>query len=83
MLTEEDIKKIIEANQEVFPAKEDFESFKDEIKQSFSDLQSSVDAYAKKADTYFQEMLMLARKVDRLEKWIHQIAEKVGIKLEE
>ena len=82
MLTEEDIKKIIEANREVFPSKEDFESFKDEIKQGFSDLQTSVDAYAKKADTYFQEMVMLAHKVDRLEKWIQQIAEKVGIKLE-
>lgn len=82
MLTGEDIKKIIEANREVFPSKEDFENFKDEMKQSFSDLQTSVDAYAKKADTYFQEMVMLTHKVDRLEKWIHQIAEKVGIKLE-
>ncbi|MFH1366429.1 MAG: hypothetical protein ABIH38_00375 [Patescibacteria group bacterium] len=82
MLNEEDIKKIIEANKEVFPGKEDFESFKDEIKQSFSDLQTSVDAYAKKADTYFQEMVMLSHKVNRLEKWIQEIAEKVGIKLE-
>lgn len=82
MLTEEDIKKIIEANQEVFPTKEDFENFKQEIKQSFSDLQTSVDAYAKKADTYFQEMVVLSHKVDRHEKWFHQIADKLGIKLE-
>ena len=82
MLTSEDIKKIIEANKEVFPSKEDFESFKDEMKQSFSDLQTSVDAYAKKADDYFQEMVMLAHRVDRLEKWIQQIADKVGLKLE-
>lgn len=32
----------------------------DEIKNDFVDLQTSVDTYAKKADTYFQEMLMLA-----------------------
>ncbi len=51
-------------------------------KEDFNDLQTSVDAYAKKADAYFQEMVMLTHKVDRLEKWIHQIAEKVGIKLE-
>ena len=82
MLDDRDIQKIIEANREVFPSKEDFESFKDEIKQSFSDLQTSVDEYAKKADTYFQEMVMLTHKVDRLEKWIQQIAEKVGMKLE-
>ena len=55
----------------------------DDIKKDFVDLQSSVDTYAKKADTYFQEMVMLAHKVDRLEKWIHQIAEKAGIKLED
>jgi len=82
MLDDKDIQKIIEANREVFPSKEDFEGFKDEIKQSFSDLQTSVDEYAKKADTYFQEMVMLTHKVDRLEKWIQQIAEKVGMKLE-
>ncbi len=82
MLDDKDIQKIIEANREVFPSKEDFESFKDEIKQSFSDLQTSVDVYAKKADTFFQEMVMLSHKVDRHEKWFQQIAEKLGIKLE-
>ncbi|GEM_PF-6291059 len=30
-----------------------------------------------------QEMVMLARKVDRLEKWILQIAKATGVKLEE
>jgi len=53
-----------------------------EIQENFSNLQSSVDAYAKKADSYFQEMLMLSHKVDRHEKWMHQIAEKIGVKLE-
>lgn len=55
----------------------------DEVKDDFVSLQTSVDTYAKKADAYFQEMVMLAHKVDKLEKWIHQIAEKVGIKLEQ
>ena len=82
MLDSEDVQKIIDANREVFSTKEDFEVFKEEIKRSFSDLQTSVDSYAKKADTYFQEMVMLAHKVDRHEKWFHQIAEKLGIKLE-
>ena len=45
-------------------------------------MQTSVDEYAKKADTYFQEMVMLAHKVDRHEKWLHQVAEKLGIKLD-
>ena len=82
MLTNEDINKIVEAQKEVFPIKQDFEYFKDEIKKDFSDLQTSVDAYAKKADGYFQEMVVLSHKVDRHEKWFHQVADKLGIKLE-
>jgi len=52
-------------------------------KSDINNLMNALDAYAKKADTYFQEMVMLAHKVDKLEKWIHQIAGKVGINLEE
>ena len=54
----------------------------DEVKQDFVNLQTAVDGYAKKAEIYFQEMVMFAHKIERQEKWIHQIAEKVGIKLE-
>lgn len=82
MLTDKDIQNIIEANRLVFATKEEFANFRDEMRKSFSDLLTAVDAYAKKADTYFQEMLMLAHKVDRHEKWIKQIAEKLGVKLE-
>ena len=31
--------------------------------------------------TYHQELLMLGHKVDRLERWIHQIAQETGVKL--
>ena len=82
MLTNEDIEKIIEAQKNVFPTKTDFEYFKDEMKNNFADLQTSVDSYAQKSDKYFQEMTMLNGKVDRHEKWLLQIAEKVGLKLE-
>lgn len=58
-----------------------FEYKFDELKQNFIQLQSTVDAYAHKADTYFQELAAMGNKMDRLEKWINQIAEKVGIKL--
>lgn len=82
MITDEDIQKIIKAERAVFPSKIDFEQFRDEIRKDFSELQTAVDAYAKKADSYFQEMLILSHKVDRHEKWLLQIAEKLGIKLE-
>lgn len=80
MLSDEDIQKLIE----VFATKEDLkEAVKNlSTKDDFNKLLTAVDAYAKKADTYFQEMVMLAHKVDRHEKWIQKIAEKLGIKLE-
>ncbi|MBU2635199.1 SAM-dependent methyltransferase [Patescibacteria group bacterium] len=80
MLTDEDIKKLIEvfATREEVATKADLE----EIRRDFSDLQTSVDTYAKKADSYFQEMVALTHKVDRHEKWLLQIADKLGVKLE-
>ena len=51
-------------------------------KTDIENLLGAIDAYAQKADTYFQEMVMLAHKVDRHEKWFHQVADKLGIKLE-
>jgi len=80
MLNDKDIQKLIEvfATREEIITKQDFE----ELKEDFRNLQISVDAYAKKADDYFQEMVMLSHKVDRHEKWFHLIADKLGIKLE-
>ena len=78
MLTQEDIQKIME----VLATKEDFSNFKDEYRQDFSDLQTSVDNYAKKANDYYQEMVMMNQKLNRHERWIQQLAQKLEIKLE-
>ena len=80
MLTENDVQKLVG----VFVTKEDLRTTVQNLptKEDFSSLASSVDAYAKKADTYFQEMVMLTRKVDRLEKWVLQLAEKLHIRLD-
>jgi len=51
------------------------------MKKNFFNLLTAVDTYSGKADTYFQEMVILSRQVDRLDKWIHEIAEKVGVQL--
>lgn len=58
--------------------KKDFE----ELKSDFRNLQTLVDTYAHKADKFFEELVMLSHKVDRPEKWLRQIAEKLDIKLE-
>lgn len=61
MLTNEDIQKLIE----VFGTKDDLKEAVSNLstKDDFNKLLSTVDAYAKKADGYFQEMVMLAHKV--------------------
>ena len=69
---------------EVFVTKEEMREMVSILstKEDFNELLTSVDAYAHKADAYFQEMVMLSHQNKRHEKWIHQIAEKLGIKLE-
>ncbi len=68
---------------QVFATKEDLKEIISNLpsKENFNNLQNSIDSYAKKSDAYFQEMLLLANKVDRQEKWIHQLAEKLGVQL--
>ncbi len=80
MLTDEDIQKLIE----VFATRDEMATMVSNLatKEEFLNLQTAVDAYAKKADGYFQEMVMLSGKVDRHEKWLRQVADKLGIKLE-
>ena len=80
MLTDKDIQKLIK----FFPTRDDavLKGDFEELRQDFRNLQSAVDNYAKRADDYFQEMVILSRKVDRLEQWIYQLAKKIGLKLE-
>jgi len=80
MLDEKDIQKLIE----VFITRDEFNEKISNLatKEDINKVLTAVDAYGKKADTYFQEMVMLSRKVDRHERWLHQIADKLGIKLE-
>lgn len=80
MLDKEDIQKLID----VFATRDEMKEMVENLvtKEEFTVLSTSVDAYAHKADTYFQEMVMLSHKVDRHEKWFQQVAEKLGIKLE-
>ena len=77
-----DLKKdLISAMEKVFPTRVEVDQRFEGFRKDFSDLQSSVDVYAKKADTYFQEMVVINNNYKRLEGWVHQVAEKVGVEL--
>jgi len=45
-------------------------------------INNEVDAYAHKADAYFQEMVMMSHDLKRHERWIIEIAKKVGVTLD-
>lgn len=57
MLTSQDVQKLIR----VFVTKEDLREAVESLstKEDFNNLLNAIDAYAKKADTYFQEMVRL------------------------
>ncbi len=69
-------------SKEIFATRDDLKKLEEGISEKFSNLHGSVDAYAKKADTYFQEMVMLSHKIDRHEKWLLMMADKLGLKLD-
>ena len=50
-------------------------------KTEFESYAKAVDAFAKQTEIYHHEMLALGHKVDRHEKWHHQTAKAVGLKL--
>ncbi len=80
MLEDKDVQKLIE----VFITRGEFNEAISNLatKEDINKLHAAIDDYAQKVDAFAQEMVMLAHKVDRHEKWLHQIAEKLGIKLE-
>lgn len=80
MLTDKDVQKLIK----VFATREEVASKSElaELKGDFGVLQTSIDSYAKRADIYFQEMAMLSHKIERQERWIQEIAKKIGMRLD-
>ena len=51
----------------------------DEMKQNFSDLQSSVDHVAKTVDEHTMELRVINNRTERIEKWVEKAADKVKI----
>ena len=81
MLTNEDIVKL----SEVLATKEDIKELKNQVTSLESSLQSlttSVDNLAKAVKDLSVEYTTVKQKVDRHEKWLQQLAKKMGVNLE-
>jgi len=51
------------------------------VREDVADVKGAVAELGGQLRDYHQEFLMLGRKVDRMERWIHEIAQKTGVKL--
>lgn len=51
-------------------------------KVEMNKLLDAVDAYMKQGEDYRQELVMLSHRVDRHEKWLEEIAKKLGMRLD-
>jgi uncharacterized coiled-coil DUF342 family protein len=80
--TKEDFNKLIA---EVVISREEIKDLRKDVaglREAIQSLIISVDKLAKAIDDLHQEFAAITAKVDRHERWIKQIAEKLGIKLE-
>ncbi len=81
MLTSEDIQKLLE----VLATKEDVREIRTglaDLKETVHELVTAIDRLAKAVDDLRIEYSAMAMQLSRHEKWIQQLAEKLGIKLE-
>ncbi|OGZ65027.1 MAG: hypothetical protein A2998_01880 [Candidatus Staskawiczbacteria bacterium RIFCSPLOWO2_01_FULL_37_25b] len=81
MLDDKDIQKLME----VLATKDDVKEIKEDLnglREMVQSLVIAVDNLVKAVSDLSQEYTMISSKVDRHEKWLHQVAEKLGIKLE-
>ena len=81
-------KDLLELSAKLLP-REEFDLFKNETNQNFKELKesvnnltNSVDGLVNKKAGADQEDAMVTLKLNRHEKWFHQVANKLGIKLE-
>lgn len=99
MLTDQDIKNLIEANKRVFPTKEEFKNLTvavadlkvdmetvksdlGELKETVQALTVAIDGLTKAINDLRAEYSAIVSRIERHEKWIKEIADKVGVKLE-
>ncbi|MDZ7744283.1 MAG: hypothetical protein U5K77_00775 [Candidatus Saccharibacteria bacterium] len=59
------------------------EAHAEESRQQHLEINGAIGDLAGQIKDYHQETILLARKVDRLERWIHEIAKQTGVKLSE
>ena len=79
MLTNEDIKKIIKAHEEIFYSKTEMDGKFEELRKDFSNLQTSVIAFAVNSKKSEDETVLANHRINNHENWIKKAAPKIGL----
>lgn len=79
MLTPEDIKAIVQAGKEIYATKEDLATLELKFDQKFDKIITALDGIAKNMLDYHQEAAANRTRLERMEEWIKQAAEKIGL----
>ncbi|MBP9709157.1 MAG: hypothetical protein KBD78_16095 [Oligoflexales bacterium] len=82
MLSNNDINRIITACRAEFATKQELQEFKEEMRANFAAVLSIVDGMAKQISEMNSELKAHNAQLSRHERWHHQTAEKVNLKLE-
>ncbi len=79
MLTIEDINKLIQAMKSFFYSKEEMDVKFESMESKFSNLQTSVDAFAKTVSHNDEEVSALGDRVDGIESWVKESVMKIEV----
>ena len=79
MLTADDIKNIVQAGQEIYSTKEDLASLELKFGEKFDKVITVLDGVAKNMQEYHQEATVNRNRLERMEDWIKQAANKIGL----
>ncbi len=82
MLSNNDIKRIMEACRTEFVTRQEFNEFKEEMRANFAALISILDGMAKQISEINQEIKMIKVQLARHDRWHHQVADHIDIDLE-
>lgn len=77
MLDDKDIEKL----QAFFATKDDLRAVRDDLDSKMNDILTAIDAYSVKAETCIQETVFMGHQLNRHERWIEELAAKVGHEL--
>ena len=79
MLTSEDIKKIVQAHEEVFYTKTEMDGKFEELSKDYSKLQTSVTSFATGTKDNADDILVVNQRVTDHEVWIKKAVPKIGV----